>query len=244
MSNCLIIIPCYNEEKRLPVKQFEDFIASLTHSSVHILFVNDGSLDQTQNLIDALVQVDQNRVFSKSLSKNSGKAEAIKSGSLWALEHNYDWIAYFDADLSAPLTEVFPMLELISERPHLRFVLGSRIKRLGTEIERSNLRHYFGRVFSTLASLVLNLPVYDTQCGAKILHRDLIPIAFNETFISKWIFDVEIIARIIKNKGKDYAINHLYEYPLQTWKEVGNSRLKVIHLLKVPIELLRIKLKY
>lgn len=244
MSDCLIIIPCYNEEERLPIKQFENFINLLTNSNIHLLFVNDGSLDNTQLVIDSLVNKNKEILFSIHKSKNEGKAAAIKTGSDWALEHSYQWIAYFDADLSAPLNEIFPMLKLKEDKSHLKFILGSRVKRLGTEIERSNVRHYFGRVFSTLASLVLKLPVYDTQCGAKLLHRDLIEIAFKEKFISKWIFDVEIIARIIQAKGKEYAINHLYEYPLQEWKEVGNSRLKAIHLLKVPVELLKIKIKY
>jgi hypothetical protein len=122
--------------------------------------------------------------------------------------------------------------------------MGARWQRLGAEINRNTTRHYFGRFFATLASIILDLKVYDTQCGAKVIHHSLIDSITNEKFISKWLFDVEILARIIKQHGKNKTEASIIEYPLSKWTEIGGSKIKLLDLLKVPIELLHIYRKY
>jgi dolichyl-phosphate beta-glucosyltransferase len=125
------------------------------------------------------------------------------------------------------------------DRPTMA-VFGSRVKRLGTDIVRKPSRHYLGRVFSTVASLVVGLPVYDSQCGAKIFRKEYVIPLFGEPFLTNWLFDVEILARLRRDYGVERTTRSIYEAPLCEWKEVGGSKLRFTQALKAPIDLLRI----
>ncbi len=105
------------------------------------------------------------------------------------------------------------------------------------------MRHYLGRVFATVTSLLLNLPTYDTQCGAKVMNRDLCKIAFSNKFESKWFFDIEILFRLKNKFGKDYVLEKVYEYPIMQWFEERGSKLGLKNFLFAPFELLKIYFK-
>jgi hypothetical protein len=100
---------------------------------------------------------------------------------------------------------------------------------LGRQIRRSWKRHLLGRAFATTASLVLRLPVYDTQCGAKMFRVTRRTAAlFDRPFRTRWIFDVELLARIITRPGIADSLrveDVVYEYPLQKWEDIAGSRL-------------------
>jgi glycosyltransferase involved in cell wall biosynthesis len=240
---CCIIVPCYNEGKRLPVKQFEEFISK--NEKFALLFVNDGSSDNTQTIIDSLVQKFPAQIFSYKLAKNSGKAEAVRQGFIYALQNiNSDYLSYLDADLATPLIEIKRLHSIIISNPNWQLIFGSRFKRLGVVIQRKLFRHYFGRVIATFVSGILKLPIYDTQCGAKIFSKELAATLFQSEFISRWLFDVEIFARIVKQYGREKIYDIAIEEPLQQWVEVAGSKINFFDMIKVPFELLRIKLKY
>jgi dolichyl-phosphate beta-glucosyltransferase len=163
--------------------------------------------------------------------------------NLAALNKEYTYIAYFDADLATPLSEINLMKSIVDNNQELIMVLCSRIKRLGASVNRNKKRHLLGRVFSTFASSILKLPVYDTQCGAKLIKAEIVPFTFNTPFLTSWIFDVEILARI-RNGRKDKVTKVLYEHPVTQWEDIGGSKLKFKHMLKVPLELFKIKQFY
>ena len=241
--NISIIIPCFNEEKRLQVVKFQEFLNQ--NKTCRLLFVNDGSMDNTLDIISGIASSNNNSNVL-NLKTNVGKAEAVRQGVQY-LKNNFEqeYIGYFDADLSTPLEEIEHFHELISnEGKNLLMVVGSRIKRLGSNVKRNESRHYLGRVFATVASLILTIPVYDTQCGAKLFKSEIADKVFMHSFISKWFFDVEIFARLIINYNKKYIIKHVYEYPLNTWIDEGNSRIKIMDFLKVPFDLFRIYRHY
>jgi hypothetical protein len=124
-------------------------------------------------------------------------------------------------------------------------VLGSRIQRLGARVERSPLRHYAGRLFASLASIVLRLPVYDTQCGAKMFRgTNELAYAFAEPFLSKWIFDVEVIARLQRAAAPASLSQRLFELPLREWRDVAGSKLSTSRGAAAFLELWRIYRKY
>lgn len=241
MQKTGIVVPCYNEAERLNVNAFIEFVKS--NDLIDFLFVNDGSKDETIRVLEKLQSNYPDKIMVLDLKKNQGKAEAVRQGMLhmFALK-KYKYVGFWDADLATPLIEINRLL-FASTYSDFKIVLASRLKRLGANVERKRLRHLLGRVFSTFASLILNLPVYDTQCGAKLFHHSTETL-FNEKFITKWLFDIEILARYRNLYGIDKALVDLYEYPISTWKEIGGSKLKSSHMLKVPIELLRIKQKY
>lgn len=239
MQKTCIVIPCYNEATRLPVKAFIDFYNE-TSESLFFCFVNDGSSDNTSAVLEELSK-ERNRVIVSDNPQNAGKAEAIRSAVL-RLHNNYsfDYIAYFDADFATPLSEIFLLQKAAVQNPELKIAFGSRVKRIGAHIHRSAQRHYLGRVFSTIASLILRLPVYDTQCGAKLFHTSVSEILFKDAFCSKWLFDIELFARMVKHYGREEAIQKMTEVPLNHWSEVGESKLGIKSLIRVPWELWQI----
>jgi len=125
-------------------------------------------------------------------------------------------------------------------------VFGARVQLLGRKIDRSVLRHYLGRVFATFASLVLRLPIYDTQCGAKLFRvTPVIVSLFATPFCSRWTFDVEIIARYIQRVGSvTTAASQIVEFPLYIWKDVAGSKVKPRHFLIALFDMFRIYLAY
>ena len=120
--------------------------------------------------------------------------------------------------------------------------MGARLKRLGANVQRKAYRHYMGRVFATVVSLLFRMPVYDSQCGAKLFRVSLVPEVFRAPFSSRWLFDVEILLRV-RRLYPDYE-RLVCEVPLRTWIEQGDSRIRFSHLLKMPYELFQIYCRY
>ena len=240
MSTC-IIVPCYNEENRLPVEEFRDFVAY--RENIDFLFVNDGSRDGTERLLTSLCEANAPHIFLLNLSRNSGKAEAVRQGCLKAFEQNYRYVGYWDADLATPLSAILELASILDDSPSINIVMGTRVKLLGRKIVRYEIRHYFGRVFATLASIILRLGVYDTQCGAKLFRSsEAIREVFQRPFLSRWAFDVELIARYLKmNPENRYSI---YEYPLFQWVDIRGSKIRPWDLARIGYDLARIFVRY
>jgi dolichyl-phosphate beta-glucosyltransferase len=244
MSKVCVIIPCFNEVSRLDSATFLAYLS--TRDSIDLCFVNDGSTDKTLELLNKIQAQEPGRIHVINLGENGGKAEAVRQGCLaCAGKEKYEWLGYWDADLATPLSEINHLVKKREEAgSDIIFVLGSRVKRLGAEVDRNGKRHIFGRVFSTFASLILKLPVYDSQCGAKLIKASEVNIAFNEPFLSKWLFDVEILARFRNHYGLKPVLSKIIEVPLLQWKEIGGSKIKASYFFKVPLELWRIARRY
>lgn len=229
---CRVVIPCYNEAERLPVREYEEYLRCADNSGIRLLFVNDGSRDKTLDVLIALKGRHPNQVDVLDLQPNRGKAEAVRQGMLKAIASgNAGATGFWDADLATPLAQIQDMLNLLSSRPELDLVIGSRVRLLGRDIQRKAIRHYLGRCFATVVSQLLQLPVYDSQCGAKLfrVNPDLSKV-LAQPFRSRWVFDVEILTRFLELQGGDVEQmkKRLYEYPLPKWTDVAGSK---VHLL-------------
>jgi len=238
MNKCLVVIPAYNEALRFDSVAYEHFARHLkSHpSDVGFIFVDDGSTDQTFKILSDFCAKAPEFFSVIRLEKNVGKAEAVRRGMLLALEKGVEATGYLDADLATPLLAVESLYLELKKHPEIVLVMGSRVKLLGRDIERKAFRHYIGRVFATFASLSLDLAVYDTQCGAKIFRSSSkLHSVLKETFMSKWIFDVEILARMSKVYGK--LDNQVIEYPLMQWHEIKGSKLRLRDFFKAALEL-------
>ena len=242
MATARIIIPCYNEEERLDVASFSGFTSS-SHN-ISFLFVNDGSTDNTLRLLRSLVASDPTKIAVLNLQPNCGKAEAVRQGFLSAIDSHPDYVGFWDADLATPLDAIPQFLEVAASRPDLEMIIGSRVKLLGRGIERRRSRHYLGRFFATAVSAVLGLEVYDTQCGAKLFRASsAITALFQQPFCSRWIFDVEIIARLIQaRRGKKLRQPEhvIYEFPLTEWRDIPGSKLRYSDFARAAWDLFRI----
>lgn len=236
MPSIIIIVPCFNEGSRLQVNRFISF--SKEHTDIQFLFVNDGSDDNTGDLLLMLQQSAPGINFI-TLEKNEGKGEAVRQGIIAALSQSTDYIGYLDADLSTSLEEFYRIFEE-GKKNALDIVLGSRIQKIDTVIERSYVRHIIGRILATIIDQKFKLGVYDTQCGAKIYKSFYLERVVSKPFYSKWFFDVELLVRIRKN----YQRYKVEEIPLRSWRNVGNSKLGVLSFPEVLEDLSLLLTKY
>lgn len=233
MSSALrlvMVVPCYDEAERLDLQAFATFESERLDTT--FLFVDDGSRDATAERIEQARARHPERLRLLRLPGNRGKGEAVRAGLLAALddpELRPELVGYLDADLSTPLSALPLLAEPLLDDEGTGLVLASRVRLLGRRIERTAMRHYVGRVFATAASLSLGLPVYDTQCGAKLVRVGPgLRALLDEPFLSRWSFDVELLARWVRGslrRGRP-AEDGLVEVPLQEWTEVPGSRVR------------------
>jgi len=247
MTTTTIVIPCYNEADRLEVDAFARFV--MDHEDIAFLFVDDGSTDGTAEVIDRLVEKCPERLARHSLQRNCGKAEAVRQGTAEAFNRQSDFVGFWDADLATPLEDIVLFRDVFETRPKLLAVFGSRVNLLGRDVHRNLMRHYIGRVFATAAAAVLSVPIYDTQCGAKLFRRTPeVEAVFATPFLSRWIFDVEIIARLMLKLNGDEespeARDVIFEQPLMIWRDVAGSKIHAKDFAVVGVDLARILLRY
>lgn len=223
--SCTIVVPCFNEARRLNVDAFRKYAQKA--GGVRFLFVNDGSSDDTLDMLRRLSAEAGESMAVLDLRCNQGKAEAVRRGILAALEDGAALVGFWDADLATPLDAIGEFTACFATEPELRMVLGSRVRLLGRHIERRTLRHYLGRVFATAASLALGMSVYDTQCGAKMFRAcPEVRALFANPFRTRWIFDVEILARWIQTGRGRSVETEILELPLRAWRDVPGSKLR------------------
>ncbi|HEY4394501.1 MAG TPA: glycosyltransferase [Polyangia bacterium] len=235
-----VVVPCYNEAERLDEGPLLDFLDACEGAS--LLFVDDGSTDATAARLGGLAALRPKQIAVRSLHPNGGKAEAVRHGMREALGRGAELVGYLDADLSTPPAELF-RLRAAFQRPGVEAVLGARVALLGTDIERNAVRHYLGRVFASLAALVLHVRVYDTQCGAKLFRASrALDAALATPFLSRWAFDVELLGRLLAGSGEipRLPLSAIVEVPLQTWHDVEGSKLGAWAMARTLAELARI----
>ncbi len=239
-----VIVPCFNEAKRLDLPEFEKFLSR--EQTVRIVFVDDGSRDGTLQVLRTLKEQVGCGAELIALPKNSGKAEAVRSGVSYALaNYQNEYVGYWDADLATPLRTILDFANVLSAHPEIEMVFGARVKLCGRNIERQPLRHYLGRTFATVVSSMLGLAIYDTQCGAKLFRVNAqTPGIFAEPFLSPWVFDVEILARYLQVDSPAVLEKKIYEYPLEQWTDIAGSKVKPTDFFRALWETLSIRRKY
>lgn len=239
-NNC-IVIPCYNEEKELENRVYDNFLESNTNNL--LCFVDDGSTDKTQTELAQLANQFPDYVTVYRNKKNVGKAASVQNGINFCLENfDFDTIGYLDADLATTLEEYCEISEQVKGK--IMFAFGSRILKLGSVIQRKRFRFVTGRIIATVISSILRLKVYDTQCGAKVMTKELATVVFKDSFVSRWMFDVEIFIRIMAYYGKEEALGRMIEIPLKLWVDKGDSKVKFTYFFKLWLDLLRINNVY
>ncbi len=246
MFDTVLVVPCFNEAARLPLDAFRQFVRN--RPEARLLFVDDGSLDNTnERLRDFCAEI---HPFASllSLPKNVGKAEAVRQGCLAAFATAARYIGYWDADLATPLEEVAHFRDALRQRPRVEIVYGSRVRMMGRSIQRTPLRHFLSRTFANMAAFTLGLACNDTQCGAKLFRASpMMELVLRRPFLTRWLFDVEILARIIR--GARHAElppvdEMVFEIPLTTWHDRAGSKVRWHDFPKAFVDLVRIRSHY
>jgi dolichyl-phosphate beta-glucosyltransferase len=242
MQEICVVIPCFNEARRFRAADLIAFLRSHPHAG--LCLVDDGSDDDTLAALQQVQSNEPDRILVRRLEHNSGKAAAVRAGVLHvAALRQYSFIGYWDADLSTPLDEVDHLLAALKSDSRYLLAMGSRVKRLGSRIERRAARHVLGRMFAACATAVLGLSTYDSQCGAKIFRSEVVDILFGQPFLTRWLFDLEMLVRL-RNEAGAASLDMSIEVPLRRWQEVGGSKLRLREKVAVPLELLRIRMHY
>lgn len=237
-----LVVPAFNEASRMDPAPFLKALED--RPWLHLLLVDDGSTDATAAIL-ADIAAAHERASLITLETNMGKAAAVHRGLGQVLRSDAARIGYWDSDLATPFAELDGMMAEMN-RLDAFLVMGSRVRLLGRKVTRHGSRHYLGRAFATGASLALGLPVYDTQCGAKLFRNDMMARTILEPpFRSRWMFDVEILARIARYDeahGTCVATTAVVEHPLGTWTDVHGSKVRARDGLRAGLDLARIAL--
>lgn len=240
-----IIIPCYNEASRLEMRTFIEFAEQ--RKDIHLCFVNDGSKDHTRSELANIKHDVHDNVYVLDMPENAGKANAVRQGALFLFhETQVETIGFLDADLSTSFEEYRDLLNAYeASEGKLQVVFGSRNMSVeGGEIERNPIRKMISDMIRILIFAITRLKIADTQCGAKVFDRYLIPIIYDTTFFSRWLFDVEILLRLKKQVGKVDFLNMFLEKPLKSWVHMEGSKLGLKDSVMIPWNLIKIWMEY
>ncbi len=211
-----IIIPLYNEEKRLI--NLPNIYNYLNNQKFNweIILVNDGSKDNTKKIATNIIK---NNSFKKvrliSYKNNRGKGFAVKNGMLKARgEHRL----FIDIDLSTPIEELKKILIFINK---FDIIIGSR-KRKGAQVikHQPKIREKLGKEFTRLSRKILGLKVTDFTCGFKCFSANSAKKIFSIQKIERWGFDAEILflAQKLNMSIKEVAI---------VWKNDGETKVRL-----------------
>ena len=246
MSRAIVVVPCFNESRRLNMRAIQDF--GRRTECAELLFVNDGSRDETLELLEHLNASNPRRFSFLHLAQNGGKAEAVRQGMLMSLRAGADYVGFWDADLATPLADIEPFCRILDGKPHIDVVIGTRMRLLGHAIDRRPLRYLLGRLFANTASMALGVRLFDTQCGAKLFRSSSeLAALLSQPFSTRWIFDVEMFARMkqLRRGSQQPPLEQaIYEFPLDAWRDVAGSNVKGRDFAKASWELACIYWKY
>lgn len=237
-----VVIPCYNEEERLLSDEFQSFVKQ--NLGYHLCFVNDGSTDNTLAVLNKLKEGHEDHISVYDCPQNGGKAEAVRLGTLHlAQDPQLDYIGYLDADLSTDFKDFDDLVQTIRKSDY-KIVSGSRMARMGADINKESARAIISKTINFLIRSILRMPFNDTQCGAKIMDKEIATLVFGKPFLTRWLFDVEIFKRISNAYGRQQAITIICEQPLKRWIHADGSKLSFKDSAKIIFQLAQIAFHY
>lgn len=241
MKEIALIIPCFNENKRLKIKELSSFIITY-ESLIDFYFVDDGSTDLTSVTIKSLLNKSEpNNIFLTTLVKNIGKGNAIREGIFLARKKGYKFYGFIDGDLEIPLDQILKLyLSLLNTNKNIAI----SVRSLKQKFNLTKPRTIISIIMVSIANKILKfeIPINDSQCGCKLFKNEVVDICFDERFHSQWLFDLEIFLRL-RNKIKD-ARSEIQQVPLTNLNIVSNSTLKWSRNFKILEQLWQINFVY
>jgi len=222
-----LVIPCYRESTRLPPFLAELCLAMEALGEVTVLVVDDGSgpaeAAATRAAIEALRPRHPGLAPLLELPENLGKGGAVYAG--WAVAAaEAQWLGFVDADGSCSAAETARLIQLARAMAagSRQALFASRVKMLGRSVERQFKRHLLGRVYATLVSEGLTIPVYDSQCGLKLVPQAAYQRIQTRLDVTGFAFDVDLMATLLASGTA------VQEVPIDWHEEPGGK----VHLLR------------
>lgn len=215
-----IIIPAYNEERRLPVslKTTIDYLKSQPYKS-EIIVVSDGSNDMTKELTESFVQEFPSLKVIEYFP-NRGKGFAVKTGMLAAAG---EYRLFMDADYAVPIEYLARFLSQMNQNDSI--VIGSRaLKDSVIETHQPFFREKIAQLFGLLQRLILSLPFKDTQCGFKLFSKNTAEKLFNQITYDCSYFDAELIYIAFKSKIPVIEVPVKWKHDMETRMPIGIKR--------------------
>lgn len=230
-----IVVPCFNEEKRLQNRFDSAYRFFKNHfEAFEIILVNDGSKDDTLELLKNLSDKYSDVSFV-TYQQNQGKGYALKSGVNQA---KGEIIGIMDADFSINLDETVKFVNAISQGNDI--VIGDRSnKEYQSKSKLGRERKLFGHVLAYINNFFLELgTIKDTQCGFKFFKAEVAKKLFANLSIYRWLWDVDIL------KAAQNANFKIVQLSV-SWQQISGSKVKIYKdLLPVGFDMLRIYYKY
>ena len=235
MDNLSLIVPLYNEENRLNenLKTIKTFFLRKKNSEV--IFVNDGSNDQSDKIIKNFISKIPKKNLVKYIyyKKNVGKGYAIRKG---VLKSKKKWILICDVDMSVKPNQV----DIWWKK---KFILNNNVayfasrKHSSSKIKSSIIRRFLGVFFNIIIYLLFNIKIKDTQCGFKLFNKTYAKSIFKKISSYRFSFDVELVLLLNKKKIE------IKELPIN-WVHKTGSKLSIFY--DIPLmffDILRIKFR-
>lgn len=216
MIKLSIVIPVFNEERRLP-KTFDalrNFTKKKFAPVAEVIFVDDGSNDGTLKMIKEFKFEFPVKLIS--YPQNCGKGHAVRRGMLDA---SGDYALMLDADMSTPLAEIEKFTLLMELGAQV--IIGTR-KIAGAKVLKHQpfLRQKMGEAYTALANIITGAGVSDFTCGFKCFSRDAVNKIFPVAKIDRWSYDSEIL-----------YLARLYGFAIQevpvSWSNDENTKVRL-----------------
>jgi glycosyltransferase involved in cell wall biosynthesis len=228
MEKVTVIIPIYNEERRLEnaINRIKKAGASMG-LDIHVLIVEDGSEDNSRIVCEKLIDKEV-RLISNPKRVGRGKSinDAIRSVET-------DIIVFMDVDLSTNLEDLPSLIREIEKGAAI--ATGSRLLP-NSRVMRDFTRDFFSKSYNLLVRLLTGSNIQDHQCGFKAFSREKIMQILDEVEDNHWFWDTELLVRA-QRKGMKIS-----EIPVE-WKGTKESKVNLIHdVIDMGYKLLRLSL--
>lgn len=216
MLHLSVVIPAFNEEKRLPqsLHSILTYLKKQPYAS-EIIISDDGSEDRTAALAKELLKEFPHQILMTP--QNRGKGHAVRQGMLAA---NGDYVLFTDADLSTPIEEASRFLERLEKDQDV--VIASRdLPDSRVEVHQNFFREAMGKVFNRIACFFAFKGIRDSQCGFKGFRKEVAHKLFGMQKLDGFSFDVEILFLAQKHGYR------ILELPV-IWRNSAQSRVQVL----------------
>jgi glycosyltransferase involved in cell wall biosynthesis len=238
MSQIALLIPFFNERKRLQLAQISQ-LSKLGEGKIDCYFVDDGSTDGYSEEIARWIEEESlPNIYLIDTQFNRGKSEAIRHGALSINITKYQFMGITDADFSASPIEIMRLATTAIQENS--YIFGARVSNRNNDIQTSKFRYTQGMIFNKIVELILGYRFLDSQCGLKFfpVSSNLIT-SLEKPFENRWLFDLEMVLRL--NRLEFVRIHSVI---LDEWRHTKGSKTSVRDIGPIIFSILSLRLKY